>query len=159
MLLASVLLAASLASQPAAPAELELIDQHGVADSLAAHRGRVTLVMVVTVRRLRNLKAWETELLERREGIDFLRIADIPADPPATRERVARKLSSRVPDEVSILIDLDRRWAREMNLDTGRPNLLLFDREGELAATFRGRMEPELLEEVLAAIDRLADHR
>jgi hypothetical protein len=115
--------------------------------------------MVVTVRRLRNLKAWETELLERREGIDFLRIADIPADPPTTRERVARKLSSRVPDEVSILIDLDRRWAREMNLDTGRPNLLLFDREGELAATFRGRMEPELLEEVLAAIDRLADHR
>jgi hypothetical protein len=159
MFLASILLGAAVLGQAPAVAELELVDQHGVADSLAAHRDHQVVVMVVTVGRLRNLKAWEREIRQRHETIRFLRIADIPDEPPVTRERVARKLAARVPEEISILIDMERRWARELELDTGRPNLLLFDREGKLAASFRGRMEADLLGEVLAAIDRLPEAR
>jgi hypothetical protein len=160
LLLAAILLGAAAPEQPTAVARLELVDQHGITDSLAAHRGHVTVVMVVTARRLRNLKAWESELRERYEEIHFLRIADVPPqDPPVTREQVARKLASRVPEEVSILIDLERRWATELELDTGRPNLLLFDEDGRLGASFRGRMEPELRDRVQAAIRRLLEAR
>jgi hypothetical protein len=159
MLLASILLGAAVLGQAPSVADLELTDQNGASDSLAAHRDHVVLVMVVTAKRLRNLKAWEKELREPYEGIHYLRIADVPEAPPVTHEQVARKLAARVPEGVPILIDLERRWSREMELDTGRPNLLLFDRHGRLSAAFRGRMEPALLDEVRAALDRLVEPR
>ena len=111
--------------------------------------------MVVTARRLRNLKGWEKPLRERYDDIHFVRIADVPEEPPVSHEEVAQKLVKRVPEEVPILIDIERRWARELELDTSRPNLLLFDRDGRLAATFHGRPDPALLDEVFAAIEEL----
>ena len=137
MLLASILLVTVTLGQIPAVADIALMDQHGVSDRLAAHRDHVVVVMVVTGKRLRNLKAWEKELRESYPEVHFLRIADIPEEPPVTREQVAEKLAKRVPEDISILIDIERRWAGEMKLDTGRPNLLLFDEEGKLAAAFR----------------------
>ena len=96
---------------------------------------------------------------EQDEIGHFLRIADIPEEPPVTREQVADKLAKRVPEDIRILIDIERHWARELELDTGRPNLLLLDKEGKLAAAFRGRMEPELLLEVRVALDELVGPR
>jgi len=55
-----------------------------------------------------------------------------------------------------VLIDIDRRWARKLELDTLRPNLLLFDRHGELVARERGRAEPELVDAFAANIRELA---
>ena len=150
-------LASSAAAQtPAldALADLELTDQHGRSDSLGAHRGQTVVAMVVTAKRLRNLKAWERDFRNRSEGIHFLRIADIPSDPPTTYERVARKLNERVPEDVSVLIDMDSAWATELELDSGRPNILVIDADGTLLASFRGRFEPELAEEVFAAIEK-----
>ena len=77
------------------------------------------------------------------------------SNPPVTREQVADKLDKRVPEEVPILIDIERRWARELELDTERPNVLLFDREGRFVAAFHGRAEPELLDEIHAVLDEL----
>jgi hypothetical protein len=159
MLLASILLVAATVGQTPAVADLELMDQHGVPDRLAAHRDHVVVVMVVTGKRLRNIKAWEKELREEYAEVHFLRIADIPEEPPVTREDVARKLVKRVPEEISILIDIERRWARELELDTDRPNLLIFDADGRLAAAFHGRMEPTRLEEVRAVLDGLVGIR
>jgi hypothetical protein len=159
MLFGSILLGAALLGQTPAVAELELADHTGGADRLAAHRGEVVVVMIVTAKRLRNLKGWERELRDRYDEIHYLRIADIPEEPPVTYEQVAKKLSTRVPEDVPILIDLDRRWATELELDTSRPNLLLIDRAGKLVASFRGRMEPALLEELLAALDPLVEPR
>lgn len=137
-------------------ARVELPDQQGRLDSVAAHRDRVTVVMVVTARRLRNLKDWQKELQRRFDGVDFVLIADVPADPPVTYDRVVEKLGRRIPEEVSVLIDLERRWATGLGLDTERPNLLLFDRGGRLAASFRGRSESALVEEVSRALAALA---
>jgi hypothetical protein len=155
LLLSTVLLGALTVGQTPAVAELDLLDQHGVADRLADHSNRIVVVMVVTARRLRNLKGLERDLHERYEDLKFIRIADVPDDPPVTREEVADKLNKRVPEEVPILIDIERRWARELELDTERPNVLLFDRDGRFVAAFRGRAEPELLDEIHAALDEL----
>lgn len=155
LILSTVLLGALTVGQTPAVAELDLLDQQGRADRLADHSDRVVVVMVVTARRLRNLKGLERDLLERYDELYFMRIADVPEDPPVTREDVARKLNKRVPEDVPILIDIDRHWARELELDTGRPNVLLFDREGRFVASFRGRAEPELLDEIHAALNEL----
>lgn len=121
-----------------ATAAVELPDQLGGSGSVAAHRGEVTVAMVVTAARLRNLKAWQRDLQERVEGVIFVLIADVPSDPPVTLERVVVKLKEKVPEEVPVLIDLERLWATELGLDTGRPNILLFDRDGFLVESVRG---------------------
>ena len=146
---------------PARPEELlravetELRDQRGETDSVAAHRGTPTVAMVVTAKRLRNLRGWQRDLQARFDQVDYVLIADVPAEPPVTYERVAEKLGGRVPDGVSVLIDLDRAWATELELDTDRPNLLLFDAEGRLAARFRGRKQDALVEEVARELSQL----
>ena len=119
-------------------AELRLRDQRGQEDSLGSHRGRVVLVTVVHAKRLRKLKGWEAALRERLDGVDYIRIADVPADPPVTHDQVAEKLRERVPEDVSVLIDLERKWALSLELDTDQPNLLIFDREGRLVSSYRG---------------------
>lgn len=141
-------------ARPAA-AEVEMSDQLGGSGSVAAFRGEPVVVMVVTASRLRNLKGWQRDLQERFEDLRFVLVADIPAEPPVTLDRVQEKLSSRVPEEVPVLIDLERRWATELELDTGRPNILLLDRAGELVARFRGRKEKVLVDEVGARLAEL----
>ena len=153
--LSAILAIGLLTGVPAEVAELVLPDQRGDRDSLAAHRGDVVVAMVVTARRLRNLKGWERDLRDRFDEVEFFRVADVPDDPPVTYQDVVDKLAERIPEGVSVLIDVDRRWSTELGLDTGRPNILLIDREGNLAARFRGRSEPELVEEVSRKIEEL----
>jgi len=155
LVLSLVAASSSFAEAVPAAADAALPDQHGRTDSVAAHRDHVTVVMVVTAARLRNLRAWQKELQERFDSVHFLLIADVPAEPAVTYERVAEKLAQRVPEEVSVLIDIERRWAEELDLDTDRPNLLLFDRQGLLVSTFRGRERPELVEQVSQALEAL----
>jgi hypothetical protein len=151
-IIVTFVLSALVLGQTPEVASIELTDQHGQRDSVARHRDEVLVTMVVTASRLRNLKAWERELRERFPELRFVRIADVPQDPPVTLERVANKLAQRVPEEVSVLIDLERRWADELELETDRPNLLLFDRRGRLASAIRGRAEPDLLDRFCADI-------
>lgn len=143
------------ASELVSAASVELLDQQGRPSSVVAHRDHVAVVMVVTASRLRGLRAWQRELQERFESVRYVLVADVPADPPVTYERVVEKLVDRIPDEVSVLIDIDRRWASELDLDTARPNLLLFDRQGRLISRFRGREDPALLESVSRALEEL----
>jgi hypothetical protein len=132
--------------------QLSLRDQHGTEDSLQAHEGNVLVVLVVTAKRLRNIRPWEKDIREQLGDVDFLRITDVADDSTATFERIAKKLQERVPKEISVLIDVERRWATALGLDTGRPNILLIDGDGKLVAAYRGRHSPEL---AAAVIDEL----
>lgn len=157
MTLATFLLAGLLSGTPADLNGIELRDQHGGKDTLAAHQGEVVVVMVVTARRLRNLKGWERDLRERYEELRFMRVVDVPADPPVSYEDVAGKLAKRVPEGIEVLIDMERSWARALDLDTARPNLLLFNRDGDLVARTRGRAKKELVEQFAGRIEALLE--
>jgi len=129
----------------AAVAPVTLVDQYGAEGDLARHRGRVVVVMVVTAKRLRNIRPWEKAIREQFDDrVVYLRITDVPGDSSATVEQISEKLAERVPDGVSVLIDVDRVWASALDLDTERPNILVIGSEGELVASHRGRHSPEL---------------
>lgn len=133
---------------------IELPDQYGGTDSLAAHRGRVVLVLVVTAKRLRTIRPWEEDLRQRFDGLEVMRVTDVPADSKASPDEVAEKLRERVPDGVSVLLDLERRWATALGLDTGTPNLLVIGPDGALLDAFAGRHDPELADRVAASLAR-----
>lgn len=147
---ACLLLQLAVATSP-----LPLRDQFGRADGLERHRGKTVVALVVTAKQLRALKGWELELQKRLAGVSFLRVADVPEQPPVTWERVAGKLRERVPQQVPIGIDLARSWATTYELDTSEVNVLVFGPDGELAARFRGRRSKPLLDEVVAAVERV----
>lgn len=134
---------------------VEFCDQHGDCDRLSSHRGEVVVAMVVTARRLRNLKGWERDLRREFEDLNFFRVVDIPEDSTATREDVVSKLDKRVPQEISVLIDSERRWARDLELDTSRPNVLLFDRQGRIVAREYGLAKAEQVQAFAAKIREL----
>lgn len=157
--LLSALLVGALAQQTSLELgplrDVSLPDQYGVEDCLGAHEGNVAVVFVVSAERLRSVKAWEESLRERFEELDTLRVADVVTNSPTTLERVASKLRERVPEGVSVLIDLDRLWATELELDTEEPNLFIVDARGALVAHYRGRRDPVRLALVTAQLERL----
>lgn len=152
-ILAAVVLAAGAGL--ASVAGTVLPDQHGGRDSLAAHAGSPVLVVVVDARRLGTVRKWEQDLLGRFPALRVLTVADVNEERPAELGRVAAVLARRVPPEVAVLIDMERQWARALDLDTAAPNLLLVSREGELVARFRGRWSPEAAAPVVAGIAAL----
>jgi hypothetical protein len=154
LLLSSMTLAQVLPSLSAVE-DLALRDQYGVEDTLRAHRGRVVVIMVVDAKRLRTLKAWERDLRESFDDLDYLRIAEVPTDTSTTWERVASKLVEQVPEGVSVLIDMDSRWGTELALDTSRPNLIVVDAGGRIRATYAGRHEPALAAVVISDLEKL----
>jgi hypothetical protein len=159
LILASVLPAG--AEPPALSATLR--DQHGRSDGFAAHRGRPLVVFVVTAPRLRRLRDWEQVLRQRHDDLPVLRVADVPhanpGEPEPRYEEVARVLRRRVPPEVPVLIDLERRWAADFDLDTREVNLLFFDAAGGWRGHVRGRPTLERRDEALAQLERLLGPR
>lgn len=134
---------------------VRLPDQFGGEDSLASHRGEVVVLILVSVRKLSAIGRWQERLHEAHPEASFLRIADVPEEPPADPERVAAMLRKRAPPEAPVLMDFERRWAGALALDTAQPNVLLFGRDGALAAQYRGRWSPELGEAVAARLGEL----
>jgi Tfp pilus assembly protein PilN len=158
LLLIAIVLGTTVTEQPARFDEIshvKLRDQYGHEKCLADHRGTVVVVTLVTAKRLRNIRPWEKELRQHFEAIDFLRITDVPEDSPASYQQIAEKLTERVPEGVSVLIDLDRLWATTLALDTDRPNLLLIDADGRLVESFRGKHSPDLAREVVEALQAI----
>lgn len=149
--------AAQAVAQPAAQ-PIVLPDQHGelisLADYQALHPDQAVLAIVVTGRKLRLVKGWEEGLRESYPQLVSIRVADIKDEPRPSQDQVAEKLRKRAPENVSILIDLENRWATDYGLDTEEPCLLLFDADGQLVAQFRGRASKARLNEVSAALAR-----
>jgi hypothetical protein len=160
ILLAIALLGAALPEQPPALAEvvqLTLPDHVGGEDRVAAYRGEPVVVMVVNAKRLRLIKPWERDLREEFPDLAIVRIAIRPEDSDATVAEIRDKYDGRVPAEIPVLIDIDRRWATALDLDTGRPNLILLDATGRLVGSFRGRYKEKDAVEVRAAVNALVN--
>lgn len=154
-LLAPLFVSCLLVGHSPAAAAVAMPDQFGVARPALQATGEPVVVLVVTARRLRTVRPWERALAERYEGLRTVIVADVPDDPPAEYERVAERLSARVPDGVSVLIDMERAWARELGLDTSRPNLLLLGGDGRLVASVAGRWSESADDPLFDAVDRL----
>ena len=73
-------------------------------------------------------------------------------EPPPSYSDVADILRKRAPEGVSVLIDLQNRWAKNYDLDTSETCLVLFDSNHDVVAKFRGRPKGELVEEVMDAL-------
>lgn len=138
MLLCAPLLFTALVTEDLRGESGELLDQFGVPGSLTDNAGSVQVVIVVSAKRLRRIKPWEQALRQRFGDLPLLRVADVPRTAPTTHAQVADKLARRLPPDLSVLIDLEGRWADEHGLDTRVPNLLLFARNGQLVAREAG---------------------
>ena len=145
-------LAMAQARDVGALAALELRDQYGNADSLAAHRGAPVVAVIVSVKRLSMIERWERELSRKVPGVQFLNVSDLPPDVAVDLERTAATLRKRVPTGVKVLIDATRQWATVLGLNTDVPNLLVFDASGQLRQRYRGRWTAALGTEVAAAV-------
>jgi len=144
------------AAQMLEPSSVTLADQYGRRDRLEVYSGEAVVVIVVSAQRLRKLKKWEIAIRERYPSLRIVRIADVEADdPPPTYEAVAERLRERVPEEISVWIDMDRVWETEFNLDTSMPNLLVLDADGSVRGTVRGRFSPESFAELSRTLDDL----
>jgi hypothetical protein len=152
--LAGVLLTAALGLGTLS--QLRLPDVHGETDSLAAHAGGPVVVVVVDARRLGTVRRWAEDLIGRYPKLQLLTVADVNEKRPTTVERVASVLVRRVPPDARVLIDIHRVWAREFDLDTSAPNLVLIDADGAMAGQFRGRWNEQLAAEVASAIGAMA---
>lgn len=152
-LLAVSALAPSLWAEGSAAGPPALEDQFGKADSLAAHRGRPVVVLVVDGDRLRQIKGFEVDLRERFDGLDYIRVVQIPQQPGVRPEGVAKKLREKVPQDVSVLIDSDNVWSSVYGLDTRETSVLLFDRESRLVARFEGKRDGALVGRIAAEIE------
>jgi hypothetical protein len=132
-----------------------LPDQLGGSAALTDLPPGPVLVIVVNVRRLRHVQRWEEALRAALPDLQSLRVADVAQEPKPQLADVAGTLARRAPAGVPILIDLDNAWARQFELNTREPCLLLFDSGRELVAHWRGRARAELVSEVLAGIQAL----
>jgi hypothetical protein len=135
--------------------DASLPDQFGNSGSLAAHRGSVVVAIVVDVRRLSTIQRWGEALGARYPRLHFLNIAQMPAGGPVDMPRVSATLQKRVPANVPVLIDVERRWATAYGLDTAAPNLLVFDRSGTLVTSLRGRFSAEREASIAPVIEKL----
>ena len=109
-----------------------LLDQFGEPVSLTATTDQVQIAIVVSARRLRRIKPWEKAMRQEFPDLVVVRIADVPRSSPTEYEKVAQKLRKRLPEDLSVGIDLDGQWSAALDLDTQVPNILLFDATGTL---------------------------
>lgn len=155
--LGAVLIAILLAAPAEADiAELTLRDQRGIEGGLSTAAPSLQLAIVVSAKRLRRIKPWERALREHDSGLPLIRVADVPRTAPTDFETVADRLRRRLPEEVTVLIDLDGVWTTTYELDSSVPNILIFDGGGQLLARHAGMFSAERFAAVEADLLRFA---
>ena len=151
VLTATALIVATLATSSIAGEPPPLKDQYGHGAALTDYSGEPVLAIVVSTRKLRWIGQWEAALRAEIPQLVSVRVADVTDEPRPGYEQVAEALRRRVPEDVSVLIDTQNLWATSFELDTSEPCLVLFDRDHNVVAKFRGRPKGELVDGVMAA--------
>jgi hypothetical protein len=141
--------ALNAASLPALP------DQFGDEVIALNPEPTVRVAILISAKRLRRIRKWETALRERFPGLMIFRVADVPRSAPTDYEDVAETFRKRLPEDLAVGIDLDGRWAAALNVDTSVPNILVFDANGELDAVHSGMFDDKLFAQAAADIDLL----
>jgi len=129
-----------------------LPDQYGQTGGLSNYPNQPLLVIVVTGKKLRWIGRWEKQLRAQLPELVSVRVADINDQPPPSLEQVSSRLRKHVPENVSILIDMNSSWANKYKLDTNEPCLLILDDKHQLTAQFRGRPNSDLVAQVIAGL-------
>lgn len=93
-----------------------LQDQFGNSGSLNDYSGQAILAITASSRKLRWIGRWERTLRAELPELVSIRIADITDEPRPAEAKVAEMLRKRVPENVSILIDLQNNWASTYEL-------------------------------------------
>jgi hypothetical protein len=132
-----------------------VIDQFGQPVSISDSKPTVRVAILVSAKRLRRLRKWETALRKRFPGLDILRVADVPRDAPTRYEDVAEAFRKRLPEDVGIGIDLAGDWAGQLEVDPSVPNILVFTSSGDLEAVHSGMYSNALFAQAAADIDLL----
>ncbi|MEM8765839.1 MAG: hypothetical protein AAGE43_00215 [Pseudomonadota bacterium] len=130
--------ATALQAAGVADAPVGLKDQFGAVGGLATESVARQVAIVVSAKRLRRLKAWETALREIDAEVSIVRVADVPRTAPTEYERVAETLRKRLPPDVPVLIDLEGVWAATFELDVSVPTVLIFAADGSLQGRHAG---------------------
>jgi hypothetical protein len=126
-----------------------LQDQYGQTSGLGDYTGEAVLAIVTTPRKLRWIGKWEEAIRADIPGLRSIRITDVTDRPAPDYQKVADMLRKKVPQDISVLIDLQSHWASHYILDTSEPCLVLFDSNHYVVAKFRGRPKGELVNDVL----------
>ena len=129
-----------------------LQDQYGQNSGLGDYTGEAGLAIGVTPRKLRWIGRWEETIRAEMPGLISIRIADVTERPPPEHKKVADMLRKKVPEDISVLIDLQSNWANHYTLETSEPCLVLFDSDHHVVAKFRGRPKGELVNDVMDAL-------
>lgn len=132
-----------------------VIDQFGQPVSVRDSEPAVRVAILVSAKRLRRLRKWETALRNRFPGLDILRVADVPRDAPTRYEDVAEAFRKRLPENVGVGIDLAGDWAGQLEVDPSVPNILVFTSSGDLEAVHSGMFSNALFARAAADIDLL----
>jgi len=126
-----------------------LPDQYGQNGGLSDYAGEAVLAIVATPRKLRWIERWEAAIRAEMPGLMSIRVADVTDRPAPDYKKVADMLRKRVPEDISVLIDLQSQWANSYILETSEPCLVLFDSEHNIVAKFRGRPKGKLVNDVI----------
>jgi hypothetical protein len=129
-----------------------LQDQYGQSSGLGDYSGEAVLAIIATPRKLRWIGKWEEAIRAEIPALRSIRIADVTDRPAPDYQKVASMLRKKVPQDISVLIDLQSHWASRYILDTSEPCLVLFDSDHHVVTKFRGRPKGELVNEVLNAL-------
>ena len=142
-------MALNAASLPALP------DQFGDEIVALGASPTVRVGIIVSAKRLRRIRKWETALRERFPDLEIFRVADVPRSAPTDYEDVAEAFRKRLPEDLSVGIDLEGSWAAALDVDTSVPSILVFDARGELDAVHSGMFDDRLFAQAAADIDLL----
>ena len=126
-----------------------LQDQYGQNGGLTDYTGEAVLAIVATPRKLRWIERWEAAIRAEMPSLMSIRVADVTDRPAPDYKKVADMLRKRVPEDISVLIDLQNQWASHYTLDTSEPCLVLFDSDHNVVAKFRGRPKGQLVDDVI----------
>ena len=129
-----------------------LQDQYGQNSGLGDYSGAAVLAIVTTPRKLRWIGKWEAAIRADIPELRSIRIADVTDQPTPEYQKVADILRQRVPENISVLIDIENHWAGYYSLDTNEPCLVLLDSNHSVVAKFRGRPKGELVDDVINAL-------
>ena len=147
-----ILCAAAIAGATATERVPALQDQYGNHGELNDFSGEAVLVIVASTRKLVWIGRWEEAIRAELPGLVSLRVADVSDQPPPSYIDVANILRKKAPKDVSVLIDMQNLWARNYDLDTSEPCLMLLDPDHNVVAKFRGRPKGDLVDEVMNAL-------